>query len=159
MPNSQSLDVSVKSISPDKSYDKNQNTPHAHKAEKLILKTPDKSILKTNDSRTASNTMISNEDDANKIAEVNAKESYQLPFEMIDNSANTMKNWKKIVIDYYSELDKSKKLSERQQQRLEILKQKREDNRQKIRRDKNENRARDNVQDIRKRGIDMTMFK
>ena len=60
--------------------------------------------------------------------------------------------WKKlenIVVDYYSELDKSKKLSERQQQRLEILKQNREDNRQKRRCNRNENRARDDVQDTR----------
>ena len=78
---------------------------------------------------------------------------------MIDGIANTMKTLENIVIDYYSELDKSEKLSERQQQRLEILKQKRKDNRQNRRDNRNVNKASDTVQDTRKRGTDVTRLK
>ena len=78
---------------------------------------------------------------------------------MIDNIASTMKKLENIVIDCYSESDKSETLSERQQQRLEILKQRREDDRHKRRCNRNEKRASGDARDMRKRGTDATRLK
>ena len=69
--------------------------------------------------------------ESNRIAEINAKENNQCPFEMIDNITKTMKRLENIVVDYYSDSDESEKLSERQQQRLKILQKKREEKAQK----------------------------
>ena len=44
---------------------------------------------------------------------------------MIDNIAQTMKKLDNVVIDYYSVLDTSEQLSERQKTRLDCPKQKR----------------------------------
>ena len=53
------------------------------------------------------------------------KEKAQCSFHMIENIAQKMKKLENIVTDYYSDSEKSENLSERQQKRLERLKQKR----------------------------------
>ena len=69
---------------------------------------------------------------------------------MIENIAQTMKRLENIVIENYSDSDKSEKLSERQQKRLESLKQKG------VKR--KENGTKNEIQDLRKRGPDVKVM-
>ena len=65
---------------------------------------------------------VSQHEDKSIMHEKNTREKYQCTFEMIDNIANTMKILENAVVDHYSDSEKSEKLSERQQKRLERLK-------------------------------------
>ena len=73
------------------------------------------------------NSYRNDNEDEDKISkhEKNNKEREQCQFDMIENTAHNTKKLENIVIENYSDLEKSDKLSERQRKRVYSLKQKR----------------------------------